>query len=121
MKMPMQAAVICLVVVLCGCHRNQTLGRVDVDLYIHPESASSDDILLQTAIRRELEADEQTRQRVHVRVVAMQVVLTGNVPKDAASKRAMEIALATQVQINKHPVLQANEQHLKNLIVVGNQ
>ena len=115
------AALLAGFALLCGCQKNQKLGRVDVDLYIHPESASSDDILLQTAIRRGLDADEQTRQRVHVRVVAMQIVLTGNVAKEPASRRASEIALETQVQINKGPVLQADSAHLKNLITVGNQ
>ena len=110
-----------LLILLCGCQRNPKLGRVDVDLYIHPESASSDDILLQTAIRRGLEADEQTRQRVHVRVVATLVVLTGNVAKEPAKKRAAEIALTTQVQINQGEILKADSGHLKNLITVGNQ
>lgn len=114
-------AAVALLILFCGCQRNPKLGRVDVDLYIHPESASSDDILLQTAIRRGLEADEQTRLRVHVRVVAAQVVLTGNVSKEPAKKRAADIALATQVQINQGDVLKADSGHLKNLITVGNQ
>jgi len=105
---------------LSGCRKNQNLGRVDVDLYIHPESASSDDILLQTAIRRGLDADSLTKQHVHVRVVGMQVVLTGNVAQEAASRKAVEIALATQVQINQGPILKADNDHLKNLVTVGN-
>ena len=121
MKSPIQIATAGLLIVLSGCQKNPKLGRVDVDLYIHPESASPDDVLLQTAIRRGLDADDQTRQRVHVRVVGMQVVLTGNVSRAVASKRAADIALATQVRINDGPVLQTDAARLKNLIVVGNQ
>ena len=120
MTSPRLAACLAALVLLAGCRKNQKLGRVDLDLYIHPESASSDDILLQTAIRRGLDADEQTKNHVHVRVVGMEVVLTGNVAKEAASKRAADIALATQVQINQDPPLRADSQHLKNLITVGN-
>ena len=120
MNLRFAAVLALLAILLAGCQKNQQLGTVAVDLYIHPESASSDDILLQTAIRRGLDADEQTKQHVHVRVVGMQVVLTGNVAKEIASKRASEIALATQVQINQGAVLKADDQHLKNLVTVGN-
>ena len=71
MKLRFAMPVALAALVLAGCQKNQNLGTVAVDLYIHPESASSDDVLLQTAIRRGLDADELTRLHIHVRVVGM--------------------------------------------------
>src|SRR5262245_16337993 len=71
-----------------------TLG---IDLYLHPESASADDLLLQTAIRGRIEADALTRGRVQVRVAGLKVVFSGSVSaqatKDATSRLAQEITV----------------------------
>jgi len=71
-----------------------TLG---IDLYLHPESASADDLILQTAIRGRIEADALTRGRVQVRVAGLKVVLSGSVSaqatKDATSRLAQEITV----------------------------
>jgi hypothetical protein len=107
-----------ILVVLTGCQKNPKLGTVAVDLYIHPESSSSEDVMLQTAIRGKLEADAVTAGHVQVRVVELQVVLTGNVAKKDASDKAEQIVRATRVTIDNDKPILANK--VTNLIKVGN-
>ena len=80
-------AVVGMLIVFCGCQRNPKLGRVDVDLYIHPESASSDDILLR---RRSVAVSKPTSKpgcAFTCASWAAQVVLTGNVAKEPPKAR----------------------------------
>ena len=56
-----------LAVALSACQKNPKLETVAVDVYIHPESSSSDDVMLQTAIRGKLDADNLTAGFVQVR------------------------------------------------------
>jgi len=101
-----------------ACRKDPQLGTVALDVYIHPESSSSDDVILQTAIRNKLEADTVTAGHVQLRVVGLLVVLTGDVSKKEASDRAEQIARNTKVTIdNDKPLIAEN---VKNLIKVGN-
>ena len=113
------AATILFSTLLCSCQKNQKLGTVAVDLYIHPESASSEDLLLQTALRRKLAADPLTAAHVQARVSGLDVVLTGNVSKKDGSDRAEQIVRATRVVVDNDPPIVAGS--IKNLIKVGNQ
>jgi osmotically-inducible protein OsmY len=106
------------VLALTGCQKNPKLGTVAVDLYIHPESASSQDLMLQTAIRRKLEADATLASQVQVRVVELQAVLTGNVAKKDASDKAEQIARATKVTVDSDAPIVAKR--VTNLVKVGN-
>jgi hypothetical protein len=108
----------CAVAVVPSCKKNPKLGTVAVDLYIHPESSSSQDVMLQTAIRGKLEADPMTAGHVQVRVVALQAVLTGDVSKKEAAAKAEQIARATRVVIDNDAPIVAES--VKNLIKVGN-
>ena len=101
-----------------ACKKNAKLGTVAVDVYIHPESSSSDDVMLQTAIRSKLEADISTAGKVQVRVAGLLAVLTGDVSKQEASERAEQIARGTRVTIDNNPPIVA--ENVKNLIKVGN-
>ena len=86
-------------------------------MYIHPESASSNDLMLQTAIRGKLEADASIAGHVQVRVVDLQAVLTGNVPKKDVANKAEQLARATQVTVdNDKPIVAAT---VTNLVKVG--
>jgi hypothetical protein len=107
-----------LAVALPACRKNTKLGTVGVDVYIHPESSSSDDVMLQTAIRSKIEADTLTAGNVQVRVVGLVVVLTGNVSKKEASDKAEQIARTTRVTVDSNPPLVFSD--VKNLIKVGN-
>ena len=107
-----------LVALQPACRKNPQLGTLALDVYIHPESSSSDDVILQTAIRNKLEADAMTAGHVQLRVAGLLVVLTGDVSKKEASDKAEQIARNTKVTIdNDKPLIAEN---VKNLIKVGN-
>src|SRR5450631_3039122 len=101
-----------------ACRKNPQLGTVGVDVYIHPESSSSDDVMLQTAIRTKIEADVLTAGHVQIRVAGLMAVLTGDVSKKEASDEAEEIARNTKVTVDSNPPIVA--ENVKNLIKVGN-
>ncbi|MGA8581227.1 MAG: BON domain-containing protein [Bryobacteraceae bacterium] len=107
-----------LAIALPACKKNPKLGTVAVDVYIHPESSSSDDVMLQTAIRTKLVADTLTAGKVQIRVAGLLAVLTGDVSKREASERAEEIARNTKVTVDNNPPIVA--ENVKNLIKVGN-
>ncbi|MFY9728806.1 MAG: BON domain-containing protein [Bryobacteraceae bacterium] len=107
-----------LAIALPACKKNPKLGTVAVDVYIHPESSSSDDVMLQTAIRTKLDADTLTAGKVQIRVAGLLAVLTGDVSKREASERAEEIARNTKVTVDNNPPIVA--ENVKNLIKVGN-
>jgi hypothetical protein len=109
---------IIVAVALPACRKNTKLGTVAVDVYLHPESSSSDDVMLQTAIRSKLDADTLTAGKVQVRVAGLLAVLTGDVSKQEASQRAEQIARNTRVTIDNNPPIVA--ENVKNLIKVGN-
>jgi hypothetical protein len=113
------AGIMLLSALFTSCQRNQKLGTVAVDLYIHPESASSEDLMLQAAIRRKLAADPLTAAHVQARVSGLEVVLTGNVAKKEAADRAEQLVRATRVVIDNDPPIVGGG--IKNLIKVGNQ
>jgi hypothetical protein len=106
-----------MLAVLTGCQKNPKLGTVAVDLYIHPESASSEDLMLQTAIRGKLEADATIAGHVQVRVVDLQAVLTGSVAKKDASDKAERIARSTRVTVDNDKPIVAGK--VTNLVKVG--
>lgn len=110
--------VMLLAVALSACQKNPKLGTVAVDVYIHPESSSSDDVMLQTAIRGKLDADNLTAGFVQVRVAGALAVLTGNVSKKEASDRAEQIARNTRVTVDNDKPLAVGS--VQNLIKVGN-
>jgi len=89
------AGVMCL-----GCGRNQELGKLAVDIYLHPEGGTSDDILLQEAVRKNLGENKLTEAGVYARVLDRIVVLNGQVQTEEAKQAAERIARATQVTVN---------------------
>ena len=107
-----------LAVALPACKKNPKLGTVAVDVYIHPESSSSDDVMLQTAIRIKLDADALTAGKVQIRVAGLLAVLTGDVSKKEAADKAEQIARNTKVTIDNNPPIVAD--NVKNMIKVGN-
>ena len=115
----MTMLVILSAVLLPGCAKRQNLGTVAVDLYLHPESAKPEDVLLATAIRARLEKDPLTMGRVYARVTDGEAVLTGNVASDAALKHASQIAGETTVEVTGLQQLRAAKVTLH--VTVGNQ
>ena len=94
-------ALIAAALLASGCGtKKKTLG-LDVDLYLHATSADATDILLQTGISKRLAESDATRSaRVHVRVTAGGVALTGAVRNRAVSDAAERIAKETELTLN---------------------
>jgi len=89
-----------LVLVSGACHKKNTLG-LDVDLYLYPEAAGPDDLLLQTAIRKQLDESAVTQNSlIHVRVVDKIVFLTGSVDTQLEKDEAERVARSTTVTVN---------------------
>lgn len=93
-------AVLAALMLLAACHRKNVIG-LDVDLYLHPEAANPDDLLLQTAIQRQINRDVTTKDSlIHVRVVERIAFLAGTVRTQAEKQKATEIAQAINVTVN---------------------
>ncbi|MEE8586121.1 MAG: BON domain-containing protein [Acidobacteriota bacterium] len=100
-----------LTLVACG-GRAPTVG-LKIDLYLHPDSADENDVLLQAAIRQRLAKDESTRKSlIHVRVFQKTVFLSGTV-KSGLKDRAGRIANETTVTVNGITI---RGEEVKNLI-----
>jgi hypothetical protein len=90
-----------LLLTLVGCRKNPPRVDLGVDLYLHPESAGVDDVILQAAIRRSiLEGLAPKAGLVHVRVVEGVVFLTGSVFSEQERSRAAEIARTIDIRID---------------------
>jgi osmotically-inducible protein OsmY len=87
---------------LTGCSgKNKPIASLDIDLYLHPEAARGDDLLLQSAIEAELRADNLTRGGIiHTRVIQGIVFLSGTAQTVEVSRKAEEIAGRTEVAVN---------------------
>ena len=118
MRRPLLLILILLTAALSACNKKTNLGNVAVDVYVHPESSSSDDVILQTAIRQKLDSDPLTAGKVQIRVAGLLAVLTGDVSKKEASDRAESIAHNTRVTVDSNTPITA--QTVKNMIKVGN-
>ena len=118
MPRPLLLLVILLTVALPACQKKTQLGTVAVDVFLHPESSSSDDVMLQTAIRNKLASDVLTAGHVQIRVLDRLVVLTGDVSTKAASDKAEQLARDTKVTVDSDPPIVPAT--VKNQIKVGN-
>ena len=88
------------VVVSGNCRKKTTLG-LDVDLYLYPEAAGPDDLLLQTAIRKQLDQNAVTRDSlIHVRVVDKIAFLSGFVDTQREKDEADGLARNAIVTVN---------------------
>lgn len=96
-----------LAALLLGCRKKSAIG-LDVDLYLHPESASPDDVLLQVGIQKELSKNEDLRL-IHVRVVDEIVFLSGTVRKPDQKQTAGETAESTEIIVNNKDRVRAKE------------
>jgi BON domain len=88
------------VAVTTGCGKKNRIG-LDVDLYLYPEAASGDDLLLQTAVRKQLSENSATQKSlIHARVVDKIVFLTGTVATQEEKDAADRLAHQTIVTLN---------------------
>jgi len=100
------ASLMLLLCFLPGCRKK--LGTLALDVYVHPESGTPDDVLLETAIRKELAQNKLTAEGVYVRVLDLRVVLTGTVSSIEAQNQANEIAKAVKIVVNNDTIGPAN-------------
>ena len=83
---------------LAACGGRPATVNLGVDLYIHPDSASPNDVILQAAIGENLrEAIDDAL--IHVRVFERTAYLSGAVKSDEARQEAQRIAEATRVTL----------------------
>ena len=93
--------VIVLVALACvGCQKNPKLGTLSIDLYLHPEAGTPEDLLLESAIRKNLNDNDVTKSGIYARVLDQHVVLTGTVSSAGASQQAEKLATDTKVAVN---------------------
>ena len=106
----LKAALLALALLLgMGCSGRKTNVGLDVDMYLHPESSSPDDLLLETAIRKQLKETDQTKESIiHIRVIDSVVFLSGSVKSEAIKEKASTIASGTEVSINTQPIKRAS-------------
>jgi len=95
-----------LMMILTGCaERNKPVVGLDVDLYLHPESTQGDDLILQSAIQKELSADPATRNDIiHVRVIDGIIFLSGTVRNQSDKLMAEDLAAKIEVTVNGRSV-----------------
>ena len=90
--------------------RNTPVASLNIDLYLHPEAARGDDLLLQSAIETELLANDLTRSGlIHTRVINGIVFLSGAVQNSEVRKKAEEIAGQTVVSVNGRAIKTAEK------------
>jgi len=103
---------------MAGCGGNLKTVGLDVDVYLHPTSSDSSDILLQAGIERRLADNPATKgSLIHVRVVGGIVTLTGAVKNPAAKDAAEQTARETEVTLNGTAIRVARE-NVRNQITV---
>jgi hypothetical protein len=92
--------VLLLVATYPGCGRKNAVG-IDVDLYLHAEATSPEDLLLQTAIQDQIDKNATTHNSlIHVRVVDKIAFLDGSVETEKEKGEAENIARNTAVAVN---------------------
>lgn len=103
---------------LTGCSGNKKTLGLDLDVYLHPTSSDSADILLQTGIDRRLADSPQTKAGlIHVRVSGGIVTLTGTVKNLATKDAAEQIARETELALNGIAIRVARDS-VRNQIIV---
>ena len=101
MKPRMAVSLILVFLALPACHKNPPRLGLDVDLYLHPESASLSDTILEAAIRKRLHENQATQSAaIQVQVIQRVVFLSGNVETQHVIDAAAELAQSTEVIVN---------------------
>jgi osmotically-inducible protein OsmY len=76
-----------------------------VDLYLHPQSGTPEDLILQAAIRKKVaEAVPQGSGTVYVRVIDRIVFLSGSVKSEEMRTRARQAAESIDIRLDGTPL-----------------
>ncbi len=88
-----------------GCGGRPARVDLGVDLYLHPDASSPEDLILQAAIRRKLvNALPDDSGAVYVRVIDGVVFLTGSVRSAQVKSRVQELAENIDVALDGQPL-----------------
>jgi hypothetical protein len=99
----MKALLLMLPAVLCLAACGGRPARVDlgVDVYLHPDSAEPRDLMLQAAVREQLDLiTAKRRDQVYVRVFELTAFLSGAVKDPCSKDEAQHAAEATKVTVD---------------------
>jgi hypothetical protein len=87
-----RCAVLFLALFALGCPKKPVVS-LGVDLYLHPEASTPDDVMLQAAISKKIGTELAPHGGlVHVQVVESVVFLSGSVVSDGDRQKAHAIA-----------------------------
>ena len=112
------ATVFPLMLMLTGCAKKLPEASLGVDVYLHPEAASVDDILLQAAIQKKIGDSLPGRAGlVHVRAVDRIVFLSGSVASDDDRKKAIESATNIDLKVDGKAIQPSGDVHSERLLV----
>jgi osmotically-inducible protein OsmY len=112
------AVVFPLLLLLTSCAKTLPRADLGVDVYLHPEAASVDDILLQAAIQKKIGDSLPGRAGlVHVRSTDRIVFLSGSVASADDHKKAIEAARNVDLRVDGKPIQPAGEIHSERLLV----
>ncbi len=101
--------VLIFVLLLPACRKNPPRVDLGVDVYLHPESARIEDVILQAAIRKKLmETPSLNAGLVHVRVIDGFVFLSGSVASAGERAKVAELARAVDVRVDGKPIKPAD-------------
>jgi osmotically-inducible protein OsmY len=104
-------------VLLSGCASTKQTVGLDVDVYLHPSSSDSTDVLLQAGIDKRLADTPATKNSlIHVRVFGGIVTLTGTVKSQTIREVAEQITRETELTLNGTAIRVAND--IRNQIEV---
>jgi osmotically-inducible protein OsmY len=93
--------VLALGLLLAGCSQQDRRVDLNVDLFLHPQAASADDLLLLAAVRKRLiESRPSDAGLLHVRVAQGVVFLSGTASTEQARAEIEKTALSTEVAVN---------------------
>ena len=94
-----------LLLILVGCSQRPPRIDLGVDLYLHPEAASSDDAILQAAIRRRIvEELKPGGGLVHVSAIDRTIFLSGSVKSAEDREKAKAVAENIKILIDGKPL-----------------
>ena len=112
------ATVFPLLLMLTGCAKTLPRADLGVDVYLHPEAASVDDILLQAAIQKKIGESLPGRAGlVHVRATDRIIFLSGSVASDDDRKKAIEVARNVDLKLDGKAIQPSGEIHSERLLV----
>jgi osmotically-inducible protein OsmY len=102
-------AAVAAAAMLAGCSERANRVDLGVDVYLHPQSGTADDLILQAAIRKKLAEDLPANSgNVYVRVVERNVFLSGTVKSQDVKALAVKAAETVDVRIDGNPIKPAS-------------